>query len=169
MLSQSRGVNRRIRGQTINMTSFRQHFRALALILPLAIAGCTHVYRNHGYVPPEIDLAQVQVGKTTQSELDSLIGRPSAQGVLTGSAWYYVGSRWDYYGAREPREIERKVVAISFNDSGTVSNVASYGLDHGRVVELSNRVTDSGIENISVVRQLMGSLGRVTAGQLLDR
>ncbi|AGT07989.1 outer membrane protein assembly factor BamE [Paracoccus aminophilus] len=151
------------------MTSFRRHLYALALVLPLAVAGCTHVYRNHGYVPPEVDLQQVQIGKTTQGELDSLIGRPSAQGVLTGSTWYYVGSRWDYYGYREPREIERRVVAISFTPQGVVSNVATYGLDHGRVVELSRRVTDSGIENVSIVRQLMGSLGRVSAGQLLDQ
>lgn len=150
------------------MTSFRQHIRALALILPLIVAGCTHVYRNHGYVPPEHDLAQIQVGKTTQGELDSLVGRPSAQGVLTGSAWYYVGSRWDYYGAREPREIERRVVAVTFNEQSVVTNVATYGLDHGRVVELSRRVTDSGIANVSIIRQLMGNLGRVSAGQLLD-
>ncbi|WP_312526059.1 outer membrane protein assembly factor BamE [Paracoccus sp. (in: a-proteobacteria)] len=151
------------------MTSFRQHIRALALILPLVAAGCTHVYRNHGYVPPQNDLALVQVGKTSQSELDSLIGRPSAQGVLTGSTWYYVGSRWDYFGAREPREVERRVVAISFNEQGVVQDVATYGLDHGRVIELSRRVTDSGIANVSIVRQLMGSIGRVSAGELLDQ
>ncbi|MFB9222146.1 outer membrane protein assembly factor BamE [Paracoccus cavernae] len=150
------------------MTSFRQHIRALAFIMPLIVAGCTHVYRNHGYVPPEHDLAQVQIGQTNQSELDSLIGRPSAQGVLTGSAWYYVGSRWDYYGAREPREIERRVVAISFNDQNVVSNVETFGLEDGRVIELSRRTTESGITNVSIVRQLMGSIGRVSAGQLLD-
>lgn len=150
------------------MKNFRQYLCAFALIVPAAISGCAPVYRNHGYVPPEMNLAEVTVGQTTQGELEILIGRPGAQGVLTGSGWYYVGSRWEYFGPREPREIDRRVVAVHFNDAGVVSNVESFGLEDGRVVVLSRRVTDSGIAGVSIIRQLMGNVGRVSAGQLLD-
>lgn len=151
------------------MTSYRQYVRALALALPLVLAACSATYRNHGYIPPDEELAMVQVGRTTQSELDSLIGRPSAQGVLSGSTWYYVGSRWRYFGAEQPKEIDRRVVAIDFNESGVVTNVTTFGAEQGRVVELSTRVTDSGVQNLGLIRQLMGNVGRVTAGQLLDQ
>jgi outer membrane protein assembly factor BamE (lipoprotein component of BamABCDE complex) len=145
----------------------RRQIMAFALVVPVALAGCTATYRNHGYVPPEEDLAQVKVGQTTQAELEGLIGRPGSQGMLTGSAWYYVGSRWRFYGAREPREVDRQVVAISFDQNGTVANVERFGLERGRVVVLSRRVTDSGVSNIGLVRQLMGNVGRVTAGQFM--
>ena len=147
----------------------RRRIVALALAAPLALAACTATYRNHGYLPPEEDLAQVVAGQTTQDELEGLIGRPSAQGLLTGSAWYYVGSRWEYFGARQPREIRREVVAISFNEAGTVSNVERFGLERGRVIVLSQRVTDSGVTSLGLVRQLLGNVGRVSAGQLLDQ
>lgn len=168
MLSPVNGVNSRIRDRASNMTIFRQHFFALALVVPLAVAGCTQVYRHHGYIPPDDALAQVQIGQTTQADLETLIGRPSSQGVLEGSSWYYVGSRWEYYGAREPREIDRRVLAIRFNESGVVSNVEAYGLEHGRVVELSSRVTDSGIQGAGLIRQLLGNIGRVQASDLLQ-
>lgn len=141
---------------------------AFALTVPATLAACTATYRNHGYVPAEDELAQVVVGKTAQSDLDGLIGRPSAQGVLTGSAWYYVGSRWQFYGAREPREIDRQVVAISFREDGVVANVERFGLERGRIVVLSRRVTESGITSIGLIRQLMGNVGRVQAGELIQ-
>ncbi|MDO5656822.1 MAG: outer membrane protein assembly factor BamE [Paracoccus sp. (in: a-proteobacteria)] len=142
--------------------------RALIAAALLFVTACTPVYRHHGYVPPEADLASVVVGQTHQADLDSLIGRPGSQGLLAGSAWYYVGSRWEHYGPRPPREVSRQVVAISFAPNGTVSNIERFGLERGRVVVLSRRVTDSGVVNISLIRQLMGNLGNVTADQLVN-
>ena len=145
----------------------RRQIMALALSVPLALSACTATYRNHGYIPPEEDLAQIVVGKTTQGELEGLIGKPSAQGLLAGSGWYYVGSRWQFYGPRESREIQRQVVAVSFNEAGTVTNVERFGLDRGKIVVLSRRVTDTGVSSLGLIRQLMGSVGRVNAGDLL--
>ncbi|WP_366465390.1 outer membrane protein assembly factor BamE [Paracoccus methylarcula] len=62
----------------------------LVLVTILGLAACSPVYRNHGFVPPDTDLAQVVVGETTMDQIPVLIGRPSAQGLLTGSGWYYV-------------------------------------------------------------------------------
>ena len=146
----------------------RRHIAAFVLIVPMALAACQATYRNHGYVPAEDELAQVVVGQTRQDELEGMIGRPSAQGLLTGSAWYYVGSRWQNYGPRPAREIERQVVAISFNEGGTVANVERFGQERGQVVVLSRRVTDTGVNSTGLIRQLMGNVGRVSAGQLLD-
>ena len=108
------------------------------------------------------------MGQTTQTDLEGLIGKPTAQGLLAGSGWYYVGSRWEFYGLREPREVDRQVVAISFNEAGTVSNVERFGIERGQIVVLSRRVTGSGVSSIGLIRQLMGNVGRVQAGDLLD-
>lgn len=141
--------------------------KALLAALLLSLAACSPVYHNHGYIPPDEDLAQVEPGRTTRDELGTLIGRPSAQGLLAGSGWYYVGSRWEHYGARKPREISREVIAVSFTDAGVVSNVERFGLEQGRVVTLSRRVTDGGVSSVSVVRQILGNFGRFTPGQVL--
>lgn len=146
----------------------RRQIMALALTVPVALAACQATFRNHGYVPPESDLTQVVIGATKKDDLEAMIGRPSSQGLLTGSAWYYVGSRWEYYGAREPREISREVVGISFTEAGVVANIERFGLERGQVVVLSRRVTDSGVSSIGLVRQLMGNVGRVSAGDLLQ-
>ena len=137
-------------------------------ILAGGLAACAPVYRTHGYVPPEIDLQQVQVGQTTVDDLPALIGRPSAQGLLTGSGWYYVGSRWREFGAAAPREVDRQVVAISFAPNGTVSNVERFGLERGRVVTLSRRVTEGGTPDVSFIGQLLRNVGNFQAGDFID-
>ena len=140
---------------------------SVGLVAALTAAGCTAIYRNHGYVPTEENLALIEVGKTTQPEVADVIGRPSATGLLQGAGWYYVGSRWKYYGPRAPEEIDRQVVAISFDDKGVVSNVERFGLERGEVVVLSRRVTKSNVKGISLVRELLGSFGRVSAGRIV--
>ena len=137
------------------MATTRRRLIALTLALPLAAAtaGCTRMYRNHGYVPTDDELAMVVVGQTSQAELEGLIGRPGAQGLLTGSDWYYVGSRWERYG-------------LNFDQAGTVTNVQRFGLEQGRIVVLSQRVTDTGVSSASVLRQLFARIGRFNPGQM---
>jgi outer membrane protein assembly factor BamE (lipoprotein component of BamABCDE complex) len=149
------------------MAAFR-NLLILAFVAMLGLTACAPVYRNHGYIPPDEQLAQVMVGQTRMDELEGLIGRPTAQGLLTGSGWYYVGSRWSHYGAREPQEVKREVLAVSFDANGVVSNIERFGKEQGRVVTLSRRVTEGGITEISLVGQLLGNLGNVQAGDFID-
>jgi outer membrane protein assembly factor BamE (lipoprotein component of BamABCDE complex) len=149
------------------MTAIRT-LMTLAILAVLGLAACAPIYRNHGYVPPALDLAQVVPGQTTVDDLPGLIGRPSAQGLLTGSGWYYVGSRWRRMGAAASQEIDRSVVAISFAPTGVVSNVETFGLERGRVVTLSRRVTDGSVTEISLIGQLFGNLGNFQAGDFID-
>lgn len=139
----------------------------LAFVALIGLSACSPVYRNHGFVPPDEDLAQVVVGQTNIAELQGLIGRPSAQGLLTGSGWYYVGSRWRHYGPLEPQEISREVVAVSFDASGAVTNVERFGLERGRVVVLSRRVTEGSVTEISFIRQLLSNLGNFRAADII--
>lgn len=143
-----------------------------ALVLALAAlafpAGCSAIYRNHGYVPTDEDLALIVVGKTTREQAAVAVGRPSAEGLLEGAAWYYVGSRWKHFGPLAPKEIERQVVAISFSARGIVTNVERFGLEKGEVVTLSRRVTDSNIKGVSFIRQMMGNIGNIAPGQLFN-
>lgn len=136
----------------------------IAAIGFFALASCTAIDRNHGYAPTDIELEEVLVGVNTRSDVEEAVGRPSTAGVLRDGAWYFVGSKIRRFGGRKPREIERQVVAISFDDSGVVSNVERFGLDRGQVVTLSRRVTESSVPNSTFVRQLLRNVGRIDLG-----
>lgn len=141
--------------------------QGLMLILVGAVAACSAVYRNHGYVPNEEDLALIEVGKDTRETVGQKIGRPSTSGLLNDVGWFYVQSRYKLVGPREPKEIDRQVLAVTFTEGGVVENVARYGLEDGRVVEISRRVTQPNVKGLSFIQQILGSFGRLQAGDVL--
>lgn len=141
---------------------------ALLAVGLLSTAACTTQYDNHGYVPPEDELEQIAVGLDTRESVAQLVGRPTSTGVLDTSAWYYVESRFRQDAFKAPVEIDRQVVAISFTDDGVVENVERFGLEDGKVVVLSRRVTDSNVKGITFLRQLLGNLGQFDATQFFD-
>ena len=130
----------------------------------LFLAACATVYRNHGYVPTDDDLALVEVGVDTRETVTEKIGRPTASGLLNDVGWFYVQSRWAYRGAFEPKEIDRQVVSITYTEAGRVENVERFGLERGKVVPLSRRVTETNVKGLSLIQQLLGSFGRIAPG-----
>ena len=152
------------RAQTRIHAQILRSIAAVALVISIA---CTPVIRNHGYMPPPEDLELVTIGVDTRETVLANIGKPVAGGVLNETGFYYVASKFRHFGAFEPVETEREVLAISFDDTGLVRNIERFGLDEGRVVVLSRRVTDDGIRDTTFVRQLLRSIGNFNAGSLL--
>ncbi|MEM9902614.1 MAG: outer membrane protein assembly factor BamE [Pseudomonadota bacterium] len=133
----------------------------LALGLVLGLAACDPQVRNHGYVPSEEELQDLVVGIDTRASVEDTVGTPSAAGVLNDAGYFYVAQQVRQFGWREPEVLSREIVAISFDDDGTIQNIERFGLEDGNVIALSRRVTDSNVRGIGFLRQLMGNLGRI--------
>ena len=134
-----------------------------------AVAACADSERRHGYAPSDEELEGIAVGIDDKTTVEDAVGLPSAAGVASEDAWYYVESTFDIYGFRGSREVERQVVAISFDDSGTVENVERFGMEDGQVIALSRRVTGDEIGRVSFLRQLLGNFGNIDAADIVDR
>ncbi|MDA5094319.1 outer membrane protein assembly factor BamE [Aliiroseovarius sp. KMU-50] len=139
----------------------------LAFMLAGAVAACSATYRNHGYMPTDADIESVAVGADTRETVAEKIGQPGTAGLLTDSGWYYVQSRFKHYTYNAPEEIDRQVLAVSFDGKGQVANVERFGLEQGRVVVLERRVIESNISGVGFLRQLFGALGRIDIGDAL--
>ncbi|MEO8241004.1 MAG: outer membrane protein assembly factor BamE [bacterium] len=138
----------------------------LGMVLSLVLAACAPIYTNHGYIPTDEDLSVITVGVDTRDSVSATIGRPTVEGLLGDEAWYYVQSRFKTFGASEPVEISREVVAISFNPDGRVANVERFGLDQGRIVPLSRRITTTNIRGKSILSQIFGNIGKLNTDNL---
>lgn len=141
---------------------------ALGTAIIVALTACSPIIRKHGYVPVEEDLALVQVGVDTRETVVDVIGAPVATGLLEGGDYYYVASHFRHYGPLKKQEIQRDVVVVVFDAKGTVANVEHYGLEDGNVVTLSRRVTTSATADKTFLRQLLGNIGNIDAGQFIN-
>lgn len=145
----------------------RLRLLGLTIVAVAAIGACSPIIRNHGYIPPEEDLAQIVVGRDTRQTVAAALGTPSSSGLTDGSGYYYVASQFRTIGPLAPREVSREVLAISFNARGVVENIELFGLEDGKVVVLSRRVTTDNVRDTTLIRQLMGNFGRLDASTLV--
>jgi len=140
----------------------------IAIFLIGGLIACTPQFQTHGYAPSDADLAQIVVGADTRETVANVIGRPTSSGMLDGSGWYYVQSRFRDQNYRAPKEINRELVAVSFDSRGRVSNIERFGLKDGNAVQLSRRVTKTTAQRSVLLAQLLRNLGNLTAGNLLN-
>ena len=126
------------------------------LILPSA---CAAQYRMHGYMPPQQEVDALVVGVDTRSSVAESLGVPSSGGVTRDNAYFYVRSRMQQGAFAQPKEVDRQVLMLSFDKQGVLSNIERFGLQDGTVVSLEHRVTKTAGPELSLIRQIIGSVG----------
>ena len=144
---------------------FQRAKAILGLCLVIAVSGCAATYQNHGYVPTDEELIELVVGVDSRATVDDVIGPPSSSGLLAGGDYYYVRSRVRHYGMFKPEVIDRQILAISFDEAGTIANIERFGLEQGRVVALSRRVTNSSVVGNGFWRQILGNFGNLNPAE----
>lgn len=135
----------------------------------LLLSSCaTRLTDSHGYVPDDALLQSVRINVDTKETVGRLLGPPGAEGIVGEFGWYYVKSDYERFLWRAPVEVDREVVAVSFAENDVVQNVERFGLENGRVVVLSRRVTTSNTQGIGFLRQLFSNFGTFNAGDFLE-
>ena len=140
---------------------------ALGGVAIALLVACTPIYTNHGFVPDDKDLASITTGVDTRETVGAFLGRPSVEGLIGDGEWFYVRSQWKTVGAKAPQEIDRQVLAITFDDTGVVTNIERFGLEKGEIVAISRRVTTEPIKGRNALAQIFGNIGRLDPSALL--
>ncbi len=140
-------------------TMFRLASLCVSVLLLVACAGITS---RHGHIPTDEELAAIEVGVSTPQQVFDAIGTPTLIDDEYGVSWIFVENTIHSRGLRAPEVVERNVVLIAYGNDGTVSNVETYGLEDGIPVRLTQRVTETHKGRLTLVQQILRSLGRVT-------
>jgi outer membrane protein assembly factor BamE (lipoprotein component of BamABCDE complex) len=131
-----------------------------AVAFGLIVASCTPTVQTHGYrLDPEL-LAQVEPGRTTREEVLQLLGSPSSVATFDHSTWYYITQRTERISFYQDEVVAQDVVAIRFNDQGTVEDLGFRGIDDAKEVELVERETPTSGNELSAIEQFIGNIGR---------
>ena len=62
-------------------------------------------------------------------------------------------------------DTDRRIIAVTFDENGLVSDVAEYGLEDGRVVAIADRETPTRGRELTFLEQLLGNVGRLPTEQ----
>lgn len=153
------------RDDTGQSLSAKRRPAALRLVLAataaLAMTGCSEEITVHGHQFHDTDLQAVQVGMS-QEQVRTTLGSPATTAVIgDGNAFYYISSKMAQSAFFSPTEKDRQVVAVYFNQGGTVESVANYGLKDGKVFDFISRTTPApGGKDEGILKSLFRNLGK---------
>lgn len=137
---------------------------ALGLAVSLGLAGCAAQIDRHGHVLNDADLQQIQPGMS-KDQVRLTLGTPDTTATIGGDIFYYISSTRRTRPASKPKVIDRKVVAVYFDQNESVQQIANYGLKDGRVFDFIKGKTPSQGKDISLLAQIFGNLGNLGKAQ----
>ncbi|MDX2277040.1 MAG: outer membrane protein assembly factor BamE [Hyphomonadaceae bacterium] len=134
---------------------------AVALMAAAATACVSPVQTYSGFSAERNNqqIADPQVGVDTQDTVRQRFGSPSTTAVFDQTTWYYVSQVQEQRAFFRPTITERQVIAVRFAENNTVSAVEKFGLERGRVVNLSDDVTPTRGRELGVLEQIFGNIG----------
>ncbi|MDK9697859.1 MAG: outer membrane protein assembly factor BamE [Siculibacillus sp.] len=118
------------------------------------LAGCAETY-DHGYIAPDNAVEQVQVGASREQVL-LILGSPSTTATIGGEAFYYISQKAKRSVAFLNQSVyEQKVIAVYFDDKGSVREVGHYGLEDGKVFDYISRKTKTSGADYGLLSQIL--------------
>ncbi len=131
---------------------------AASAVLVLA-AACSETVTKHGHQFQENDLKSVTTGMS-QEQVKTTLGTPTTTATVgSGSAYYYISSTQAQSSFFKPVEKDRKVLAVYFNQLGSVDRVSNYGIKDGKVFDFAAQKTPTTSRDEGLLKALFRNLG----------
>ncbi len=136
----------------------------MVLLCSIVTAACGQsLYKvsKHGHQFRATDAQLIQTGMS-QYDVRLSLGTPTTTSRFkNGQAYYYISSTMRQMAFLEPKEIDRRVFAVYFNELGSVDRIANYGLKDGRVFDFISRKTPAANNSEEgLLSQMFKNLGR---------
>jgi outer membrane protein assembly factor BamE (lipoprotein component of BamABCDE complex) len=130
------------------------------LLSATVLSACAPRVAVRGNLPREEHLAKIVVGEQKREDVAEILGTPSTQGVFDDKIWYYISRTTEKYAFFDEKVVDQQVVAIYFDDNNTVQAVQRYNKDDLRDVGMVDRITPTAGNELSIMQQMLGNLGR---------
>lgn len=116
--------------------------------------------RNHGHRFDAEDLARIRPGISSEAEVAAVLGTPSARASFDERTWYYVNRRVEEETFYSSELTNQDVVRVRFDELGIVSAIERFDVDDARQVAFNEDATPTGGNELNVIEQFIGNIGR---------
>lgn len=135
-----------------------------SLLLFTSLSACQTMKTENarGYAPEKLEELNTQLkpGLTTQDTVRNLIGSPSTISNFGKTTWYYIGYETSTVAFLTPDITKQDVLALEFDDQGILSDSHHYTKKDIRDVAFKTDHTPTEGDNLTVIQQLLGNVGR---------
>jgi outer membrane protein assembly factor BamE (lipoprotein component of BamABCDE complex) len=126
----------------------------------MLLGACSPTIQQEGNVPDPDQVVQINPGIDDKNRVGQLLGSPSSVSAFQDRTWYYISRRTEQTAFFDPEVVEQEVLAIVFDSQNIVQDMKIYGLENGRLVQMVDRITPTHGNDLTIVEQVLGNLGR---------
>ena len=126
----------------------------------LICGACAPTINNHGNFPNPDLVNNVKVGQSNRTEVNKMLGPPSAAATFDTETWYYIGTQASQKAFLKPTLLDRQILIIHFDKKGIVQKVERLSKDDGRPIRIVTRKTPTSGKELTIIEQLIGNIGR---------
>jgi outer membrane protein assembly factor BamE (lipoprotein component of BamABCDE complex) len=134
--------------------------RWVAVAAALLLGACDPLVDYRGNLPDPQAVDKLQPGIATKADVTSSLGSPSTVGTFDPNVWYYISRHTETLAFFDPDVIDQRVLEIKFDGTGKVEAINRYGLDDAGSVKVTEAVTPTAGQSMTLFQQLFGNLGR---------
>jgi outer membrane protein assembly factor BamE (lipoprotein component of BamABCDE complex) len=143
---------------TFSRSESRRTARVCAVVLALALVGCTGETFQRGYVLPDGALEQIPLG-ASQEQVLLVLGTPSTVATVSGEAFYYISQKAQRAIAFLRTSVtDQRVIAVYFDKNRQVERLAEYGLKDGQVFDFVSRTTPTSGNDLNVITTILHNI-----------
>lgn len=138
----------------------------MKLAIPTAIflgatalmVACAPVVTTRGYISdPSLESA-IRSGADTKGTVQERLGYASTTATFGGdNVWYYISYQEKQTAFFTPTVLNRKILAVSFDQEGKVNGTRRYGLENGRLIAFETRETPARGRELTFLMQLLNA------------
>ena len=129
------------------------------------LSACSPTVEHRGYIAKPGAFNQINNGMS-KLEVEGILGSPSTTASVNfqGDSYYYITSVTESRAFLQPRETDREVIAIRFDQGGQVRSFAQYGLQDGRIIDVNTRKSVVTGEETGILGQIFRGIGNSKVG-----
>ena len=117
------------------------------------------VVENHGQIyGKNLDLNELQIGKTTKNEIVELLGSPSTTSNFDNEqSWIYISSEFKKFIFLDGSNTDQKILILSFNQN-TLKNKELLSKNDINNIEYEETLTDSRGKKVNWIKDFFSNL-----------
>ena len=127
------------------------------------LTSCSVEMENHGKRLETILLNKIVPGSTKKEQVLTILGPPSTENDFGNKAWVYIASNKNQTAFLGNKLVSRSVVKIMFNNENIVTKITKLTEKDQNIVEHKKQKTRTAGQEIGVLQQLLGNIGRFNA------
>jgi len=131
-----------------------------ALMGIIALGACAPRVDTRGNQVHAEDVAAIQPGESTRSQVLDRLGSPSSQGKFGAETWYYISELTETTAFLAPEVKDRQVLVIQFDEAGVVTTVNTLDESNGEIVDPAPGETPTAGNSLNFFEQVLSNLGR---------